>query len=124
MLILRLLLLVWMLQVVFGLFLLVSPAAQWWLGGLGSLVLCVTQALTVTLVVVPQSFMLWDTADAEIKDLSVEITELKGSPFIKPGTALHASLTARDFFLISTSRYIRLHFFQTSPDFSPCVSCG
>ena len=70
------------------------------------------------------SFMLWDTEDAEIKDLSVEITELKGSPFIKPGTALHASLTARDFFLISTSRYIRLHFFQTSPDFSPCVNCG
>ena len=44
----------------------------------------------------------WGAADAEIKVPSVESTELEGSPFKAPVgqyIALHATLTARDFFL-------------------------
>ena len=41
----------------------------------------------------------WGTEDAEIKDPSVENQELKGSPFKAWYIAMHATLTARDFFL-------------------------
>ena len=44
----------------------------------------------------------WGAVDTEIKVPSVENTELEGSP-LKPGVgeyiAIHATLTARDFFL-------------------------
>ena len=44
----------------------------------------------------------WGAADAEIKVQSDENTELKGSPFkteVGQYIAIHATLTARDFFL-------------------------
>ena len=72
----------------------------------------------------------WGAADAEIKVPSVENTELKRSP-LKPGVgqyiAIHATLTARDFFLANF--YFPVHspalFSKTSPELLLffCVSC-
>ena len=41
----------------------------------------------------------WGAADAEIKVPSDENTELEGSPGVGQHIAMHATLTARDFFL-------------------------
>ena len=67
----------------------------------------------------------WGTGDAIIKDPSVEDTQLKGSPS-KPGIgqyiAIHAALTARDFFLASfyPSGQFACIFSKTSPEFFLC----
>ena len=64
----------------------------------------------------------WGAADAEIKVPSGENTELKRSP-LKPGIgqsiAIHATLTARDFFLayFYPSGPFTCIFSKTSPDF-------
>ena len=64
-------------------------------------------------------------ADAEIKVPSGENTELKHSP-LKPGVgqyiAIHATLTARDFFLayFYPSGPFTCIFSKTSPDFFMC----
>ena len=51
-------------------------------------------------------------------------TELKHSPFKvwrrSVYIAIHATLTARDFFLISTLPVIQMHFFQNLSPFPPC----
>ena len=41
----------------------------------------------------------WGAADVEIKVPSVQNTQLEGSPFKGQYIAIHATLTARDFFL-------------------------
>ena len=70
----------------------------------------------------------WGAADAEIKVPSGENTELKRSP-LKPGIgqsiAIHATLTARDFFLayFYHSGPFTCIFSKTSPNFS-YVGCG
>ena len=70
----------------------------------------------------------WGAADAEIKVPSGENTELKVLP-LKPGVgqyiAIHATLTARDFFLayFYSSGPFNCIFSKTSPDFF-CVGCG
>ena len=67
----------------------------------------------------------WGSADAEIKVPSGENTELKRSPF-KPGVgqyiAIHATLTARDFFLAYSTLPgpFTCILSKTSPDFSLC----
>ena len=70
----------------------------------------------------------WGAADAEIKVPSGENTELKRSLFKAwrgRYIAIHATLTARDFFLVYfyTSGPSTCIFSKTSPDFS-CVGCG
>ena len=67
----------------------------------------------------------WGAADAEIKVPSGENTSLKVLPFT-PGVgqyiAIHATLTARDFFLayFYPSCPFTCIFSKTSPDFSMC----
>ena len=64
----------------------------------------------------------------KLKSHLVRIQSLNVLP-LKPGVgqyiAIHATLTARDFFLayFYPLMSIHLHFPQTSPDFS-CVGCG
>ena len=59
---------------------------------------------------------LWGAADAEIKVPSGENTELRRSPFKAWSRsvyiAIHATLTARNFILISTLPVYSLAFFQ------------
>ena len=67
----------------------------------------------------------WGAADAEIKVPSGENTELKRSPFkVGQYIAIHATLTARDFFLayFYTSRSIHLHFFHNLSRFFPALA--
>ena len=75
------------------------------------------------LVRVPQ----WGAADAEIKVPSSGNTELKRSP-LKPGVgqyiAMHATLTARDFLLISTLPVHSPAFFPKPLPIFSCVGCG
>ena len=67
--------------------------------------------------------MQWGGADTEMKVPSGENTELKRSPFKGWNSqyiAIHATLTARDFFLANfypSSPFTRI-FSKTSPDFS------
>ena len=59
-------------------------------------------------------------ADAEIKVPAVENTELKGFPFkawSRSVLYMLRLLPGISSLLISTFRFIHLHFFQTSPDF-------
>ena len=70
----------------------------------------------------------WGVADAEIKVPSDENTELKGSPFKAWSRSvydMHATLTARDFFLADfyPCSPFTLILTESSPDFS-CVGCG
>ena len=71
----------------------------------------------------------WGAADAEIKVPSDEDTELQGSPFKTWSRsvyiAMHASLTARDFFPANfyPSGPFTCIFPKPLPSFS-CVSCG
>ena len=67
----------------------------------------------------------WRAADAEIKVPSGENTELKRSPFkpeVRQYTAIHATLTAIDFFLayFYSSGPFTCIFSKTSPDFFLC----
>ena len=67
-------------------------------------------------------------ADADIKVPSVENTELKGSPLklgIGQGIVIHATLTARDFFLANfyPSGPFTCIFSKALPSFS-CFGCG
>ena len=71
----------------------------------------------------------WGAADAEIKVPSDENTELKVLP-LKPGVGqyigIHATLTARDFFLAyfyTPGPFICIFFPKPLPIF-PCVGCG
>ena len=71
----------------------------------------------------------WGAADAEIKVPSGENTELKRSPFKAWSRSIyldiHATLTARDFFLAYFYPYgpFTCILSKTSPNFS-CVGCG
>ena len=69
----------------------------------------------------------WGAADAEIKVPSGENTELKRSPF-KVGVgqyiAIHATLTARDFFLASTLPVHSPAFFPKPLPIFFCVGWG
>ena len=82
----------------------------------------VIQGYVVTLrCVTPQ----WEAADAEFKVPSVENTELEGSPFKawrRSVIAIHAAVTARDFFLANfyPSGPFACIFSKTSTEFS-CV---
>ena len=76
----------------------------------------------VTTRVIHETAPQWRAADAEIKVPSVENTELKRSP-LKPGVgqyiAVHATLTAREFFLAyfyPSGPFICI-FSKPSPDF-------
>ena len=70
----------------------------------------------------------WGAADAEIKVPSGENTELKRSPckaWSSQYIAIHATLTARDFFLSCLFLYfqsIHLHFFQNLSRFFPVLA--
>ena len=70
----------------------------------------------------------WGAADAEIKVPSAENTELKVPP-LKPGVsqyiAIHATLTARDFFLVYSTLPVHSPAFFPKPlPIFPCVGCG
>ena len=73
----------------------------------------------------------WGAVDAEIKVPSGENTELKRSPckaWSSQYIAIHATLTARDFFLscllISTLSVHSPAFFPKPLPIFPCVGCG
>ena len=64
----------------------------------------------------------WGTRDAEVKDLSVEKSELKGSPYkawSRSEYSLHASPTIRDSFL-NFNLPGPFTFLKTSPEFFRC----
>ena len=68
----------------------------------------------------------WGTADAEIKDPSVEKPELTFKPGDGPYIAMHATHTDRDFFLAAfyrSSPFTCIFFSKTFPSFS-CVGYG
>ena len=70
----------------------------------------------------------WGAADAEIKVPSDDNAEFKLSPFKAWSRsvyiAIHVTLTARDFFLISTLPVHSPAFFPKSVPFFSCVGCG
>ena len=86
--------------------------------------LCVCVCVEPSAFISPQ----WGAADAEIKSHLVRTQSLNVLP-LKPGVgqyiAIHATLTARDFFLFCLFRHFRsshLHFFQNLSRFFPVLA--
>ena len=87
-----------------------------------SIVLTINITTIISIIMSSLSIPQWGAADAEIKVSSAENTEFKGSPYkawSRSYIAMHATLTAMDFFLANVypSGPFTCIFSEPSPDF-------